>query len=112
MPDSSIHLKRILQKEAALFLGLFFFGIVLVPVAVYLVGRSVFGEYGGHGFADFYASLHYELRAGQTVTWYLVLSPYLAWQLFRLTIYAFRKHRRPPAVVRDSSGTRRHQSVK
>ncbi len=99
MPDSSQHLKRILQKEAALFLGLFFFGIVLLPVAIYLVGQSVFGEYSGHGFADFYASLHYELRIGQKVTWYLVLSPYLCWQLFRLTIHTFRKYRNPASLA-------------
>jgi hypothetical protein len=99
MPDSSQQLKRILQKEAVLFLGLFFVGIVLLPIAIYLVGQSVFGEYGGHGFADFYASLHYELRSGQKVTWYLVLSPYLGWQLFRLTIYAFRKYRNPASLA-------------
>jgi hypothetical protein len=99
MPESSQPLKRILQKEAVLFLGLFFVGIVLLPAAIYLVGQSVFGEYGGHGFADFYASLHYELRSGRKVTWYLVLSPYLGWQLFRLTIYAFRKFRDPTSLA-------------
>jgi hypothetical protein len=99
MPDSSQQLKRTLQKETALFLSLFFAGIVLLPVAIYLVGQSVFGEYGGHGFSDFYASLHYELRAGQKVSWYLVLSPYLGWQLFRLTIYAFRKYRNPTSLA-------------
>lgn len=99
MSDSSQQLKRILQKEAALFLGLFFVGIVLLPMAVYLVGQAVFGEYGGHGFADFYTSLHSELRAGQKVTWYLVLSPYLGWQLFRLTIYAFRRYRDPASLA-------------
>ncbi len=99
MPDSSQQSKRILQKEVALFFGLFFFGIVLLPVAIYLVGQSIFGEYGGHGFADFFASLHYELRSGQKVSWYLVLSPYLGWQLFRLTIHAFRKCRRPASLA-------------
>lgn len=99
MSESSLQLKRILQKEAALFLGLLFVGIVLLPVAIYLVGQPVFGEYGGHGFADFFASLHYELRAGQKVTWYLVLSPYLCWQLLRLTVYAFRKYRDPASLT-------------
>ena len=74
-------------------------GIVLLPIAIYLVGQAVFGDYGGQGFSDFYASLHYELRQGQKVTWYLVLSPYLGWQLFRLTIYAFRKLRHPPSLT-------------
>lgn len=91
MPDSTVQLKQILLRELALFVCLFFVGIVVLPVAIYLVGQSVFGDYGGQGFADFYASLHHELRSGQKVPWYLVLSPYLAWQLFRLTLYAFRK---------------------
>lgn len=99
MPDSSQQLKRVLQKEAALFLGLFFVGIVLLPIAIYLVGQTVFGEYGGHGFADFFASLHYELRAGQKVTWYLVLSPYLCWQLLRLTIHVFRRYHDPASLA-------------
>jgi hypothetical protein len=38
--------------------------------------------------------LHYELRTGQAVTWYLVLSPYLGWQLLRATIFGFRRARR------------------
>jgi hypothetical protein len=91
MSDTQHHLKETLLREAALFLGLFFAGIVLLPIAIYLVGQSVFGDYGGRGFADFYASLHYEMRAGQNVPWYLVLSPYLGWQLFRLTLHVFRK---------------------
>lgn len=99
MPDSMPEMKQTLLREAALFLGLFFSGIVLLPIAIYLVGQAVFGDYGGQGFSDFYASLHYELRQGQKVTWYLVLSPYLGWQLFRLTIYAFRKLRHPPSLT-------------
>lgn len=99
MPESMHELKQTLLNEVALFLGLFFAGIVLLPIAIYLVGQAVFGDYGGQGFTDFYASLHYELRRGQQVTWYLVLSPYLGWQLFRLTIYAFRKLRSPPSYT-------------
>lgn len=77
-----------------MFLSLLLFGILVLPIAIYFVGQAVFGEYGGTGFSDFYGRLHYELRNGQTVSWYLVLSPYLGWQLARLTIHAFRRSRR------------------
>lgn len=99
MPDSPHPIKRILLKETALFLGLFLFGILLLPLAIYVVGQSVFGDYGGSGFADFYGRLHYELRSGQRVSWYLVMSPYLCWQLLRLTVYGFRKARQPSPIA-------------
>ncbi len=37
------------------------------------------------------AKLHGELRTGEPVVWFLMLSPYLAWQLLRLTVYGFRR---------------------
>jgi hypothetical protein len=77
-------------REAALFLGLLFFGIVLLPIAIYLVGGEVFGEYGGQGFGSFFGALSGRIRAGETVAWFLVLSPYLGWQVLRLTVVAWR----------------------
>ena len=41
-------LKQIALKELALFLVLLFFGFVLVPVAIYLVGQNVLGQFGGN----------------------------------------------------------------
>jgi hypothetical protein len=101
MSDSHRTLKSIVLKEAALFLGLFLAGIVLLPTAIYVVGQAFFGEYGGNGFADFYARLHYELRSGQPVSWYLVLTPYFCWQLFRLSIWGFRNFRKAMPAKRD-----------
>ena len=91
MTDSPSPIRSRLLKELALFLGLFLFGILLLPIAIYVVGQSVFGDYGGHGFLDFYSRLHYELRSGGGVSWYLVLSPYLVWSLLRATIWGFRR---------------------
>lgn len=65
-------------------------GLLLLPAAVYLVGKSVFGEYGGSGFTEFYGTVHSELLSGNLSVWFLVLSPYLIWQLMRFTIRAFR----------------------
>ena len=93
MSDAPRKLRDTVAKEAMLFLSLVFFGILVLPLAIYLVGQVVFGEYGGAGFSDFYGRLHYELRTGQSVSWYLVLSPYIGWQLARMTIHVFRRSR-------------------
>jgi hypothetical protein len=83
--------KRLVTRESALFLILLFVGLAILPTIIYMVGRSLFGEYGGTGFSDFYGRLHRELRSGEPVVWFLVLSPYIAWQLLRLTFFGFRR---------------------
>lgn len=91
MSDESKPRKRTAVRELALFLVLVFAGLVILPILIYLVGRALFGEYSGFGFSDFYASLHADLRAGEPVVWFLMLSPYVGWQLLRLTAYGFRR---------------------
>jgi hypothetical protein len=86
-PDS---LKRMARKEFFLFVGLLFFGLVIAPIALYLLGERVFGQYGGHGYGDFFGTLSARIRAGDSIAWFFVLSPYLVWQTLRLTAYAFR----------------------
>jgi len=93
--DARNNLKEIALKELALFLVALLFGMVLLPLCIYFIGRALFGEYAGMGFSDFYGMLHSELRSGQPVVWFLMLSPYLAWQLLRLSIYGFRRQRNP-----------------
>lgn len=83
-------LSRILRKEAAMFAGFLFFGLVLLPVVIWFVGKAVFGAYGGAGFADFYGTLSGKIRTGDLVAWFLVLSPWLAWQVLRLTVLGWR----------------------
>ena len=83
--------KKTATRELALFLVLLFTGMVVLPILIYLVGHSLFGEYGGSGFSDFYGLLHSELRSGEPVVWLLMLSPYVIWPLLRLTIIAFRR---------------------
>jgi len=84
-------LKQRILKEAALFTGLLFVGLVLMPIAIYWVGQNVFGEYGGQGYSDFFGTLSTKIRGGEFVSWFFVLSPYLAWQLLRLTSFAWRR---------------------
>jgi len=85
-----IAFKQSALKELALFFGLLFLGFVIVPIAIYWVGQDVLGEFGGHGYSDFFGSLSAKIRGGDPVAWFFVLSPYLAWQVLRLTHFAWR----------------------
>ena len=87
--------KQAVLRESALFLGLFFLGFVLLPISIYWVGQDVLGDFGGHGYADFFGSLSAKIRAGDAIAWFFVLSPYLAWQTLRLTMFAWRAASKP-----------------
>jgi hypothetical protein len=82
------------KQEAAVFAVFLFFGLVLLPIAIWFVGKAVFGAYGGAGFADFYGTLSGKIRSGDVVAWFLVLSPWLAWQALRLTVLGWRAARK------------------
>lgn len=69
---------------------LLFFGLVLLPIAIWFVGKTVFGTYGGAGYADFFGTLSGKIRNGDLVAWFLVLSPYLVWQCVRLMVFGWR----------------------
>ena len=83
--------KKSASREAILFALLLLTGLVVLPVAIYTVGQSVFGDYGGTGIADFLKRIYRGILDGHGVIWFLVLSPYLGWQLLRLTIWLFRR---------------------
>ncbi len=73
-----------------LFVGLLFFGFVLMPVIIWFVGKAVFGAYGGAGYTEFFGTLSGKIRSGDGVAWFLVLSPWLTWQILRLVAYGWR----------------------
>lgn len=87
--------KKILAREGALFAVLVFVGFVVLPIGIYLVGSAMFGAYDDGGLAAFFGGLQRELREGEPAVLFLLLSPWLLWQLLRLTILAFR-HLAPP----------------
>lgn len=97
MPDPHPSSRRRLQHEAILFSSLFFGGLLLLPLAIYAVGKAVFGAYGGGDFFDFFVALHGRLWRGDLTVLFLMLSPYLVLQLLRLTIYAVRRQAPKPA---------------
>lgn len=90
MSDKPLVLKNVIRKEVGLLAGLLFFGLVVMPIAIFWVGQSIFGAYGGHGYSEFFGIISEKIRAGDRVAWFLVLAPYLAWQCLRLTALAWR----------------------
>jgi hypothetical protein len=61
-----------------------------MPLVIYTVGQSVFGNYGGIGYNDFYGTLSGKVRVGDMVAWFLIFSPYVGWQIVRLMIFGWR----------------------
>ena len=96
-------MKNTVRREVALLFVLLFVGLVLVPFGIYVVGREVFGDYGGHGYGDFFGTLSGKIRNRDAVAWFLVLSSYLAWQFVRLTAFAWRLASAHPS--KNSSST-------
>ncbi len=84
-------LKNAARREAALFLGLLFLGFVIMPLAIFWVGQRVLGEFGGVGYAEFFGNLSGNIRSGDPIAWFFVLSPYLGWQILRLMRFAWRR---------------------
>ena len=87
-PDKST--RQRITAELGLFLGLLFFGFVLMPIAIWFIGQSIFGAYGGEGYGDFFGSLSARVRGGDVAAWFLVLSPWLAIMLLRLMAWGWR----------------------
>ncbi len=73
-----------------LFVGLLFVGFVLMPIVIWFVGKAVFGAYGGAGYVEFFGTLSGKIRSGDSVAWFLVLSPWLVWQILRLMVFGWR----------------------
>jgi hypothetical protein len=90
-------MKNSFAKEAAWLAILLSAGLVILPLSIYVVGNAVFGEYGAGTLGDFYIDLLGKFMGGEPAVWFLLLSPYLLWQLSRLTVWAFRRTGRPPA---------------
>ena len=91
MSDTNGSFRKILRRESLTLVLLIFVGAVILPIAIFLVGAQVFGDYAGDGMAGFFRKLHGGVRNGRPVVIFLLLSPYLIWQLLRLTFYVFRR---------------------
>ena len=94
--DRQTSVRKAITREAGLFLGLLLVGLVLLPVAVYVVGQAIFGDYGGGSYGHFFSELSGRIRAADPAAWFLVLSPYLGWQTLRLIGMGWRAAGRGP----------------
>ncbi len=80
-------------KKELIVLGFFLFlSLLVLPIIIYVVGELVFGKYEGNGYMDFLIKLIERLSSGNFVTWILILSPYIGWQIMRISLYL----RKPP----------------
>lgn len=96
MTKRQFSMSKAITREAALLVGFLFLGLVLLPVAIYVVGQAIFGDYGGGSYSHFYSALSGRIRAGDTAAWFLVLSPYLGLQALRLVALGWRSAGRRP----------------
>lgn len=87
----STELKGWLKKETAWFVILGFVGLAVLPLCIWFIGQAVFGDYESGGLIGFFGALQRELRQGEPAAWFLLLSPWLVWQLARLTLWGFRQ---------------------
>jgi hypothetical protein len=90
---NTIDLRTRLKRETAWFLAFLCASLLLLPVAIYVVGITIFEGYGGAGLGGFFSSISSEFRNGQPAVIFLMLSPYLVWSLCRLTIWAYKKNK-------------------
>lgn len=81
---------RVARRESILLIACLIFGISALPAAIFAVGRSIFGDYGGGYIGDFFSSLFDDILSFDPVVWFLVLSPYVVIQGTRATVRAFR----------------------
>ena len=99
--DRQYSVRKAVTREAGLLLGLLLVGLVLLPIAVYVVGQAIFGDYGGDSYGHFYSQLSGRIRAADPAAWFLVLSPYLGLQTLRLIALGWKA-----AGQRSEPGTR------
>lgn len=100
MTEGKKSIRAVLRRELATLVLLVLVGVVLLPLTIYLVGESIFGDYAGGRFGDFYRDIQSDLRLGRPVVIFLMISPYLVWQLLRLSFYGFRRTAPVPPQAR------------
>ena len=79
-------------KEALLALSLLAFGLICLPGLIFYVGQLVVGEYET-GILGLYEATGSALAGGDPFAWFLVLSPYLIVQLWRISLWLRRQRR-------------------
>ena len=88
-----ISLVSTLKKELVLAGALLGVGLLVLPPAVYWVGRQVVGDYESDaGLLGLMGQIWSEFFTGQPAAWLLVVSPYVLVLSLRLALHAKRRH--------------------
>ena len=76
----------VLRRELIVLGVLAAIGFLLLPMAVYLVGQQILGDYStdGRGIWSLYGHVYGDLASGSMWAWLLCLSPWLTVTLVRL----------------------------
>lgn len=95
MKDEKGTFRGTVSQELILLATLVSLALLILPLVVFLVGQTIFGDYGGaygaRGLLHFYAQLLQDFLRGEPVIWFLMLSPYLVWQIVRIAAICFRR---------------------
>ncbi len=75
-----------LRFELLFALGWIAFGVVLLPVLVYIIGTLLLGTYTSGGLAAFYVNLLQDALAGAWAALSLIFGPYVVLMLARLPL--------------------------
>jgi hypothetical protein len=75
---------RTIKREIAIAAALFAAGLLLLPPAIFWVGREVAGDYAGGGALALSDQIWADFMQLEPAAWLLVLSPYVLLQLVRL----------------------------
>ena len=81
-----------LKKELLIFAVLLLFGLIVLPVCVYVVGQNLIGQYSPDaGVSGLLTAIWNDLAGFAPAAWILVLSPWLVIQLLRLGVRLWRR---------------------
>ena len=67
------------------------FGLLLLPLAIWCIGRVTLGAYARGGPFSLYADYFRGLVHGDSTFWVVLIGPYVAWLLLRLALFSYAK---------------------
>jgi hypothetical protein len=85
--------KKRVAKEWLYFLGCLLFGLLVLPLLMFVL----FGTFAHKSITEFFSEFFSALTGGRDalITWLFVLAPYLLFQLVRSVIWAYKTTRNP-----------------
>lgn len=81
------------------------FGLILLPMLIYLVGARLLGGYaGGQGLGAFLADFYRSLASGSLAAWSIALGPTALIYAIRYTLIPWPRFARPAPPTADATG--------